>query len=110
MDLKKFTNRAQESLQEAQILAMQMGHTSIDGEHLLMALLKQDGGLLPSLLDNMDIDREELISDLEEFLESLSKQGDASFDEESIHGTNRLIRLLAEARDESKRMKDSLVE
>ncbi|MGA1822428.1 MAG: ATP-dependent chaperone ClpB [Thermoplasmatota archaeon] len=109
MDLKRFTNKAQESLQEAQILAMQMGHTSIDGEHLLMALLKQDGGLLPSLLDKMDIDREELISDIEEYLESLPRQGSSSFDEESIHGTNRLIRLLAEARDEAERMKDSFV-
>ncbi len=108
MDLNHFTQRSQEALQEAQILAMKMGHTNIDGEHLLMALLEQEGGLIPSLLDKMDIDRTTLHSELMTFLEGLPKSNGGQ-DEESVHGTNRLIRLLAEARDEAKRMKDSFV-
>jgi len=109
MNLNRFTSKAQEALQEAQILAMRMGHTGIDGEHLLMALVEQEGGLLPSLLDKMEIDKGLLRSELETHLGSLPKGGEGTFDEESTHGTNRLIRLLAEARDEAKRMKDSFV-
>lgn len=109
MDLSRFTNRAQEALQEAQILAMKMGHTSIDGEHLLYALLEQDSGLLPSLLDKLDIDRGSILADLDDHLNSLPRAGESGYNEENITGTNRLIRLLAEARDEAKRMKDHFV-
>jgi len=108
MDLNQFTQRSQEALQEAQILAMKMGHTNIDGEHLLMTLLEQEGGLIPSLLDKMDIDRSTLSSRLISHLEGLPGST-GTHDEESVHATNRLIRLLAEARDEAKRMKDSFV-
>ncbi|MBN1389813.1 MAG: ATP-dependent chaperone ClpB [Candidatus Thermoplasmatota archaeon] len=109
MDLNRFTQRSQEALQEAQILAMKMGHTSVDGEHLLMALLQQEGGLLPSLLDKMEIDRERMEAGLEEYLISLPGNGGSGYNEENVHGTNRLIRLLAESRDLAGSMKDGFV-
>ena len=109
MDLNKFTQRSQEALQEAQILALSMGHKVIDGEHLLLTLMDQEGGLLPSLLDKMDIDRSNIMSELRGHLESLPRSGQEGYDEENVHGTNRLIRLLAESRDISRSMKDSFV-
>ena len=109
MDLNKFTQRSQEALQEAQIAAMRLGHQSIDGEHLLLAMVEQENGLVPSLMDKMDVDKGEVEKRLERYLDSQPKVGGEGYSEENIHGTNRLIRILADSRDLAKKMKDSYV-
>jgi ATP-dependent Clp protease ATP-binding subunit ClpB len=109
MDLNKFTQRSQEALQEAQIIAMRMGHQLIDGEHLMLSLLRQENGLVPSLLEKMDKDIDSIASRLESYLESQPKVSGEGYSEENIHGSNRLIRLLADARDIAKKMKDNYV-
>ena len=46
MDLKRYTEKAQEALVQAQSLVAEYGHGQIEGEHLLLALLRQfDGDL-----------------------------------------------------------------
>jgi ATP-dependent Clp protease ATP-binding subunit ClpB len=50
MDLNKLTQKSQEALQEAQSTVTRHGHTEVDGEHLLAALLDQPEGLAPRLL------------------------------------------------------------
>ncbi|HEY4458929.1 MAG TPA: Clp protease N-terminal domain-containing protein, partial [Pseudonocardiaceae bacterium] len=47
MDTDRLTRKSQEALQEAQNIAVREGHTEADGEHLLLALLDQDDGLVP---------------------------------------------------------------
>ncbi|HEY6737425.1 MAG TPA: Clp protease N-terminal domain-containing protein, partial [Actinopolymorphaceae bacterium] len=47
MDAERLTRRSQEALQEAQSIASRYGHTEVDGEHLLLALLEQTDGLVP---------------------------------------------------------------
>ena len=47
MDINRFTEKAREALQGAQKLAVRMSHQQIDDEHLLLALLDQEGGLDP---------------------------------------------------------------
>ncbi|MDG6225259.1 MAG: ATP-dependent chaperone ClpB [Candidatus Thermoplasmatota archaeon] len=109
MDMNKFTQRTQEALQEAQIMALRESHPQIDGEHLLMAMLSQDGGLIPTLLEKMDVDVNSLTRRISHHLEGVPRVTGSGFDEESVHASNRLIRLLAEAREEAKGMKDSFV-
>ena len=46
MDINKLTQKSQEALAEAQSLATRMGHTEVDGEHLLTALIDQPEGLV----------------------------------------------------------------
>ncbi len=109
MDMNKLTQRSQEALQEAQITALKMGHQVIDGEHLLLSLLNQDGGLVATLLTGLDVNIHEMRGKLEGYLDGLPKASGSGFDEENIHGSNRLVRLLADARDEAKALKDSFV-
>ena len=109
MDLNKFTQKSQEALQEAQIIAMRMGHQTIDGEHLLIAMVQQEDGLISSLMDKMDIDRSGVEKKLEDYLDSQPKVGGTGYSEENIHGSNRLIRILADSRDLAKKMKDNYV-
>ena len=50
MDPNKLTQKSQEALHDAQTKALRFGHTEVDGEHLLLALLDQPDGLVPRLL------------------------------------------------------------
>jgi ATP-dependent Clp protease ATP-binding subunit ClpB len=51
MDLSKFTERSQAALTEAQNIATRNQHQAVDIEHLLLALLSQEGGLIPRLFE-----------------------------------------------------------
>jgi len=55
MDLSKFTIKSQEALQAAQTKAIRHGHLEVDGEHLLSALMEQSDGLVPRLLQRMEV-------------------------------------------------------
>ncbi len=55
MDFNKLTQKSQEAFTEAQNKAVSFGHVEVDGEHLLWALLDQHDGLVPRLLQRMDI-------------------------------------------------------
>jgi ATP-dependent Clp protease ATP-binding subunit ClpB len=50
MNLNQYTEKAQEALLSAQSLATQRGHSQIDPEHVLYALLVQEGGIVPPTL------------------------------------------------------------
>ena len=51
MDMNRLTQKSQEALHDAQTKALRFGHTEVDGEHLLLALVDQPDGLVPRLLD-----------------------------------------------------------
>ena len=50
MDLKKYTNKAQEALLGAQTLAAEYGHGEIEPLHVLVALLRQADGVVPQVV------------------------------------------------------------
>src|SRR5262245_8756177 len=109
MDLSRLTEKSQEALSEAQTLAVRHGHQEVDGEHLLMALLEQPDGLLPSLLAKMDGAVEPLRSSLERELASRPRVRGGSAEAGKIYVTRRLQSLLVKAEDEAKRLKDEYV-
>jgi ATP-dependent Clp protease ATP-binding subunit ClpB len=70
MQFDKYTIKAQEAIGQAQQLALQYNHQEIKSEHLLLALIKQREGIVPSVLAKLEID----INDLEVFLEKRVEQ------------------------------------
>ncbi len=56
MRLEKLTQKAQAALSEAQGLAQQYNQSAIEPEHLLEALLKQEGGVVPAILNKIGVD------------------------------------------------------
>ena len=56
MNLNRLTEKAQEAVVAAQQLATRLNHPHIDPEHLLAALVGQDGGIVPAVLRRMQID------------------------------------------------------
>ena len=60
MNLNTYTQKSLEAVQSARDLAVQNGHQQLEQVHLLLALLQQDGGLVPQLLRKMEITAESL--------------------------------------------------
>jgi len=109
MDMNRLTQRSQEALQEAQSIAIQLGQTEVDVEHLLRALIADDDGLAPRLVGFAGVDTDALRGDLDAELRrrpSVSGPGAAPG---QVFVTQRLSRALDAADREAKRLKDEYV-
>ncbi|BBE48763.1 MULTISPECIES: ATP-dependent chaperone ClpB [Rhodococcus] len=109
MDTGSLTEKSREALQEAQNVATRMGHTEVDGEHLLLALVDQQEGLVPRLLEQAGANVEALRSDLERELSRRPKVSGPGATPGQVTITQRLAKLLDAAEREAKRLKDSYV-
>jgi ATP-dependent Clp protease ATP-binding subunit ClpB len=112
MDFNKLTQKTQESLATAQNEAVRFGHQQVDNEHILLALVKQDQGLIPRLLQRMEVDRDALVRDIETALSkrpAVSGPGAAGTQPGSLYITQRLGETLTRAEQEAKRLRDEYV-
>src|SRR5882672_2991819 len=109
MDLNRLTQKSQQAVQEAQSKALRYGHVEIDGEHLLLALLEQQDGLLPRLLARMEVPLASLKGALEQALERRPRVSGPGVEAGKIYVTQRLQKLFLQAEDEAKRLKDDYV-
>jgi ATP-dependent Clp protease ATP-binding subunit ClpB len=73
MNLNKFTEKAQEAVMTAQNLASEGTHAEITPEHLLVALVEQENGIVPSLLRKMTLDPSKVAAEARTLLDSLPK-------------------------------------
>ena len=109
MDPNKLTQKSQEALHAAQTKALRYGHQEVDGEHLFLALLEQPEGLVPRLLNKMDIPVEQLKAEVEAELQKRPSISGPGTEAGKIYVTQRLNRLLMKAEEEAKRLKDEYV-
>jgi ATP-dependent Clp protease ATP-binding subunit ClpB len=65
MDLNRYTEKAQEALAQAQKLAAERSHGQIEGEHLLLALLRQSDGVVPLIVQRLGLDVGQLAQQIE---------------------------------------------
>jgi ATP-dependent Clp protease ATP-binding subunit ClpB len=108
MDLNKFTEQATAALASAQEQAVRLGNQAVDAEHLLYALLTQEGGLIPRLFERLSVSLDLALSRTQSALDRIPKVSGAG-----AHGqvgiTHRLNQLLVHAQDEAKKLKDEYV-
>ena len=104
MNLNKFTEKAQEAVVTAQNLATELRHSEITPEHLLVALVDQDSGVVPSVLRKMTLDPAKIAAEAHALLESQPKAygGDTRF-------SPRMKLVFDAAQAEADRMKDDYV-
>jgi len=105
MDLNRFTEKAQQAFQSAQRLAMRFGHQQLDVEHLLLALLDQEQGLVPAILGKAEISVEALKIKLQREIERQPKVSEV----DQVYLSGRINQLVTQAEDEAKRLKDDFV-
>ncbi len=109
MDLNRLTQKSQEALAEAQKTALQRGHVEVDGEHLLLALVDQTEGLVPRLLQKLDVPLPEFRARVEQVLEKRPSVSGPGVEGGKVYVTQRMNRLLIQAEEEAKRLKDEYV-
>jgi ATP-dependent Clp protease ATP-binding subunit ClpB len=97
----KMTIKAQEALQGATGLAADHGQQAIGPEHLLLSLLRQEGGLVPTLLSKLGASPRQLTSEVEERLDRLPKVSGGE-----PYMSQELSRVLDQAFSESSQMRD----
>jgi ATP-dependent Clp protease ATP-binding subunit ClpB len=107
MDPNRLTQKSQEALHDAQTKALRYGHTEVDVEHLLLALLDQPDGLVPRLLARMDVDVDALHRETEQALERRPRVSGSGAGQAGI--SRALGLLLDDAEQEAARLKDEYV-
>jgi ATP-dependent Clp protease ATP-binding subunit ClpB len=109
MDINRFTEKLQEAIRSAQSMATRHGHQQIDVEHLLAALLEQEGGLAGSILGKSGVQTEALLRRLESELDRLPKVSGSTGGPDQVYVTSRLNKLLTRAEDEARKLKDEYI-
>src|ERR1700761_5286426 len=109
MDINRFTQRSQEALQSAQTLAVRHGQQEVDSDHLLLALLDQQEGLVSRLLARMEVPVETLRGEAERELSRRPSVSGSGAESGKIYLTQRLQQVVVRAEDEAKRLRDEYV-
>jgi len=103
----KFTIKAQEAIGEAQQIASSYNHQEIKGEHLLWALINQKDGVVPSILQKLEVDAEEIKYKLERRLEKMPQVYGGGITQQYIG--SEFNNILNTAQEEAQKVRDDYV-
>lgn len=104
MQPDKFTMKTQAALQDAQAIAHENSHQEIDGEHILLAMIRQDDSLIPPLLQKIGVQIPQLESDLNrELARRVKVQGTSSRD---VFWSSNVKKALDAGGKEANKLKD----
>lgn len=109
MNAQKLTQKSLEALQEAQSIASRNSNQAVDQQHLMLALLSQENGLVPQLFVKMDIAPENIEAALTRAVDDIPKVQVGGRAQDSVYISSDLDKAFAEAESEASRMKDEYV-
>ena len=107
MRFDKFTLKAQEVIQTSQQLAERFNHQQIEPEHLVIAILEQTEGVIPSLLGKIGVDQRRLMESFEAALEKTPRVSGSGVGQAYISPRSKAV--LDKAFAEAEQMKDEFV-
>jgi len=105
VDIGKLTEKAQEAVVAAQNLAKERNHTQFEPEHLLFTLIKQESGVVPQILEKLNVDMTLLTNRTESELAKLPK----GYGITQVYLSPRLNQLFDIAENEAQSFKDEYV-
>ncbi len=106
MKQERFTEQAQEALAASQQIATQFQHSQWDVEHILLALLVQQEGLVGKILTEIGVSVEAVRSELEA---TLGKTPKVTYETTQIYATPRVAQLIKTASDRADEFKDEFI-
>lgn len=109
MDINRFTQKCQEAFHEAQVKAVRLGHQEVDAEHLLLALVTQQDGLIPKLLERLNVSIANFTEALEKELAKRPSVSGPGVEPGTIYFTQRVNKIMVKAEEDAKRLKDDYV-
>jgi ATP-dependent Clp protease ATP-binding subunit ClpC len=109
MRFDRFTERAQEAAQRAAEIIQRYGHNQIDTEHILLALIEQPQGVVPQILEQLNVDADSLSERLDYILRTSPKANIFGGGAGQIFITPRVKRIIDLANEEANRLKDEYI-
>ena len=106
MNIEKYTQNAQQAVMDCQNIAVSEGHQMLDGEHLHLALVSQKDGLIPKLLQYMNVDVNAVTRELQAEMDRLPKVSGAA---DNMYSSRRLSQLFLSAEKIAEQFKDEYV-
>ena len=106
LDPERFTEQAQESLNNSQLILNRYRHNQWDCEHVLMALIEQEKGVPAEILNELGVNIEVFHARFHNMLENSQKTGGLA---EQMYQTPRLEDLLLKAEAEAERLNDEFI-
>src|SRR5688500_8318663 len=104
MNINKFTEKAQEAVVASQNLATENNHAEVTPEHLLVALVEQSGGIVPSILQKLQLEPAKFAPEARALLKSLPQAYGAD-----LRLSPRMKLIFDSAEAEAKRLQDEFV-
>ena len=104
MNIQKFTQKSVEAINDCEKLAYEYGNQEIEQEHLLVALLQQEDGLILKLIEKMEIQKEHFLDNAKKHLAARVKVSGGQ-----VYVGQDLNKVLIHAEDEAKQMGDEYV-
>ena len=108
MDFAKLTQMSRQAVTEAQAIARRHANNEVDTWHVLAALLAQENGIVPGLLDRMNIGPGAMQLAVEREVERLPKVSGA-VDTSKVYVTQAVNDALTRAEEEAEKLKDEFV-
>ena len=109
MNTNQYTQKTLEALQAAQQLAVEYQHNALEPEHLLHALASQEHGLIPQLLQKLNVDPGSFAASVAEKLSALPRVSGSGRDPDKVYISQATDKVLSAAAREAKAMKDEYV-
>ena len=109
MDINRFTEKSREALATAQGLAAQYGHQEVDAEHLALALVNQEDGFVPRVLERVGVAPKALVTALEAVLKKRPSVRGPGAEMGTITISQRVAKAIANAEALAKRLRDEYV-
>jgi len=106
MRQEKFTEQAQEALAQSQELLRQLKHSQWDVEHILLALLQQESGLVGDILRKLNVSLDEV---RQQVRAALQRFPSTAYESGQVYATPRIADLLRRAGEEADRLKDEFI-
>ena len=109
MNAEKFTQKSIEAIKTAQSMALENNNMQIAPEHLLYALVDDDGGLIASLFKKLGVDNDRFLADLDGIIGQIPAVTGSGREPDKIYVAPETDKLLSGAENIAARMKDDFV-
>ncbi len=109
MRFDRFTERAQDAAARAYEILQRYGHNQVDTEHILLALLEQPEGVIPQILDMLNVEDELIKQRLDDVLRASPKAAVYGGGAGQVFITPRVKRIIDLANEEANSLKDEFI-
>ena len=107
MNLQKYTQKSIEALRAAQSDATERGNSRLEPEHVFLALMRQEGGLIPELIKKVGVAPETAVRELEDAINKLPRVSGPGA--EGLYISRACEETLNAAENEAEKMRDEYV-